>query len=1472
MDVTDPGWEFNGAHNWNGGGLHTSHDFGFGLIDTLAGVRLAETWTAQSTAANESLVSGTSAPNLALIDQGTIFDTITIGGGVDIEHVEVVLNLTHTFIGDLFISLTSPDGTESVLVNLPPTGQDNINFTLSSTHHWGEIGAGDWTLEIQDQFAQDTGFLVSWTLNLFGTTLSDDDFYVYTNEFAGFTSDLGRQILSDAAGADVINAAAITTGSFIDLNDGADSTLAGNTLTIEAGTIIEDVYSGDGDDSLIGNAANNLLSGGRGDDTLTGAGGNDTLDGGAGDDLFVVGTSEGDDVIQGFVAGAGLGDQVDLQVRSDVADFAELLTLATDDGSDTTIAFANGDSLVLNGILESELAEDDFLFGDFNSDPTAIDDNAAATEDTPVTIFASALLANDSDPDLDPLTIQSVQNAANGTAALDVNGDVLFTPDANFNGNATFDYTVDDGNGGTDTATVTVAVAAVNDDPTAVDDNAVATEDTPLTIFASALLANDSDPDLDPLTIQSVQNAVNGTAALDVNGDVLFTPDANFNGNATFDYTADDGNGGTDTATVTVNVAAVNDDPVAANDIEAATEDTPVTILASSLLANDTDIDGGALTIQSVQNAANGTATLDVNGDVLFTPDANFNGNATFDYTVDDGNGGTDMATVTVNVAAVNDDPVAANDIEAATEDTPVTILASSLLANDTDIDGGALTIQSVQNAANGTAALDVNGDVLFTPDANFNGNATFDYTVGDGNGGTDTATVTVNVAAVNDDPVAANDIEAATEDTPVTILASSLLANDTDIDGGALSIQSVQNAVDGTATLDVDGDVLFTPDADFNGVATFDYTVGDGNGGTDTATVTVNVAAVNDDPVAADDIAAATEDTPVTILASSLLANDTDIDGGALSIQSVQNAVDGTATLDVDGDVLFAPDANFNGAATFEYTVGDGNGGTDTATVTVNVSAVNDDPVAADDIEAATEDTPVTILASSLLANDTDIDGGALSIQSVQNAVDGTATLDVDGNVLFTPDANFNGAATFEYTVDDGNGGTDTATVTVNVAPVNDNPVAVADVAAATQDTAVTITAASLLLNDSDIDGDPLSLDSVQNAVNGTASLDGGGDVLFTPDAGFNGAASFDYTVADGNGGFASTSVAVDVAAANVGVTLTGGTGKDTLVGGEGDDAITGNGNQDVLVGNGGNDTFFFAGSGNGFDIVTGGDGLDRIAGSSGDDVIGLRVHSGIDTVETIDGGTGTDVIAGSDAGNVLDFSGTVLLNIDAIDGGLGKDTITGSAGADTIIGGANADILIGGQGNDVFVFSGTGNGHDMVSGGDGLDRIEGSSGDDVIGLKTHSGIDTVETIDGGMGTDVIVGSAAGNVLDFSGTVLLNIDAIDGGNGKDTITGSAGDDTIIGGDKNDQLSGGAGNDRFIFRDNDDNDTINNFVAGAGTDDAIDFAAVSALNDFVAVQANATDNGSDTTIDYGSGSIVLIGVQVANLHEDDFIF
>jgi hypothetical protein len=221
--------------------------------------------------------------------------------------------------------------------------------------------------------------------------------------------------------------------------------------------------------------------------------------------------------------------------------------------------------------------------------------------------------------------------------------------------------------------------------------------------------------------------------------------------------------------------------------------------------------------------------------------------------------------------------------------------------------------------------------------------------------------------------PVAADDSAVTDEDTVVSI---DVLANDSDPDGDMLQIDDAGDPGNGIAVINA-GTIIYTPDADFNGADTFSYTISDGRGGTDTATVTVSVTPVNDAPDAADDSASTMEDTAVSI---DVLANDTDIDGDTLSIAGVGTPANGAAAISA-GKITYTPDADYNGPDSFTYTVSDGNGGTDTATVSVIVSAVNDDPVAADDSASTTEDSVVSI---DVLANDTDVDGDTLSIAGV--------------------------------------------------------------------------------------------------------------------------------------------------------------------------------------------------------------------------------------------------------------------------------------------------------------------------------------------------------------------------------------------------------------------------------------------------------------------------------------------------------
>ena len=396
-----------------------------------------------------------------------------------------------------------------------------------------------------------------------------------------------------------------------------------------------------------------------------------------------------------------------------------------------------------------------------------------------------------------------------------------------------------------------------------------------------------------------------------------------------------------------------------------------------------------------------------------------------------------------------------------------------AVLANDTDVDGNPLTVTAA-TSPDGQVTINPNGTITFTPNPNFNGTTTVTYTISDGNGGTSTATVTLTVAAVNDPPVANPSTASTNEDTPVTLTP---LTNDTDADGNPLTVTAV-SAQNGTVTIDPDGTVRYVPNPNFNGTDTVTYTISDGQGGTATSTVTVTVNPVNDVPVAGNDNATTPEDSPVTI---SVLANDTDADGNPLTITAAASP-NGTVVINPDGTITFTPNPNFNGPTTITYTISDGQGGTAIATVAVNVTPLNDPPVAQPDSATTPEDTPVTIAP---LTNDSDVDGNPLAITAATSP-NGTVVINPNGTITFTPDPNFNGPTVITYTVSDGQGGTTTATITVNVTPLNDPPVARNDVFTMDEDTTARI---PVLSNDNDVDGDPLTV-TAASSPNGTVVI----------------------------------------------------------------------------------------------------------------------------------------------------------------------------------------------------------------------------------------------------------------------------------------------------------------------------------------------------------------------------------------------
>lgn len=293
-DSAGGSWQYNGASNWNGGGLHFSHDYGFGAVDLYRAVRLAETWDLQQTSSNWTVLSPvTNSSSVAIPTTGTITSTITISQDVEIERVQVNLNISHARAGDLVVTLISPDGTESVLIDRPTNGAftsiysfSGINFETTSNAHWGESSVGTWTLRVQDSVSGNSGTLNNWSLSFTGNGQTADDQYIYTEDFGNFTGSeyTARSILTDAGGTDTVNISTVSSTIIFNMTAGMYSLIAGNALQIASGTVIENLYTGDGADVITTNSANNIIKSGRGDDLIAGSEGNDTIDGGDGSD------------------------------------------------------------------------------------------------------------------------------------------------------------------------------------------------------------------------------------------------------------------------------------------------------------------------------------------------------------------------------------------------------------------------------------------------------------------------------------------------------------------------------------------------------------------------------------------------------------------------------------------------------------------------------------------------------------------------------------------------------------------------------------------------------------------------------------------------------------------------------------------------------------------------------------------------------------------------------------------------------------------------------------------------------------------------------------------------------------------------------------------------------------------------------------------------------------------------------------
>ena len=721
------------------------------------------------------------------------------------------------------------------------------------------------------------------------------------------------------------------------------------------------------------------------------------------------------------------------------------------------------------------------------NDPPVLDPipNPTCDEDTSVSVPVIV-----SDLDGDNVTCTVAINSGNVTSSFN-NGLLTIIPAPNWNGTANLTITCSDGNGGQDQQTITCVVVPVNDAPDLEGiPNQTCNEDTSVTVDLVH-----TDIEGDNVTCNVTVTSGNVTAVI-VNGDVLITPAANWNGTANLSVACSDGNGGTDVETFICVVVPVNDPPVLSPiGNQTCDEDDSVTINLTC-----TDIDGDNTTESVVVNSGNVTAVIN-NGQLVITPDANWTGTAQLTVTCSDGNGGTDTETFNCEVVPVNDPPVLAPiGNQSCNEDSSVTVAVVT-----TDPDGDAVTCAVLVNSGNVTAVLS-NGQLTITPAANWNGTANLTVTCEDGNGGSDSETFDCVVIPVNDMPelpnIGGNGNQTTPEDTPLTL---TLVA--TDEDGDTLAYTATSDNANVTVAVTPAGELTMTPAANWNGgPVEITLNVTDGNGGSDSLTFDLTVTPVNDAPVLATIGNQSTqEDTPKVLTISA-----TDVENDNITYTALVVSGDVFATLN-GTQLTLTPAANWTGVAQITVAATDIHGAADSETFNLTVIPVNDSPVLSPIVNQTTpEDTPLTITVSA-----TDEEGNPITYSATSGNANVVVT--VNGNqVTMTPADDWNGnGVTITVTASDDFGGSDSTTFSLDVTPVDDPP----ELAPIGNQTTAEDTPLTLTLSASDIENDTLTYYATVDAGFCSAVVSGN-DLLITPDADWAGTATITVTVSDGNGG----------------------------------------------------------------------------------------------------------------------------------------------------------------------------------------------------------------------------------------------------------------------------------------------------------------------------------------------------------------
>ena len=715
-----------------------------------------------------------------------------------------------------------------------------------------------------------------------------------------------------------------------------------------------------------------------------------------------------------------------------------------------------------------------------NNAPVAASDSLNTDEDTPISLTLSA-----TDSESETLSYNVITPPTKGQLTLNSN-QVDYVPYPNETGEDSFNFKVNDGNQDSNTATITLTINPVNDNPIAHDYNLSTLTDTAVDI---TLRSDDSDSD--NLSYSLVSQPTNGSVTLDA-GIATYTPSTSYTGSDNFTFRANDSEEQSNIATVTIKTDITeNIAPTVDDDTVVASED------------NDTDIDLSGITTagrsnkQSIADLTYFIVTHPLNGKITiegsiarFTPNGNYSGPDNFTFKSFDGSDDSNIGKITLTVSALNDAPIAQDFSVSTIENSTVSF---NISATDTEFDS--LTYFIVNDASHGDIVL-TGSVVTYTPTNDYNGEDSFTFKANDGTSDSNSATVSLMVTTVANNKPEAMDITTSTPED----MAIEINLDATDRDGNDLTYSLVTSPSNGSISLS-GSMAIYTPDSDYIGSDSFSYKANDGISDSNTAVVSIFVESVNDAPVASDITVELEENITTNII---LTANDTE--GDELTYSIATGPTFGSITL-TETTATYTPETNYSGSDSFTFIANDGTSDSNSATVSLMVTTVaNNSPEAMDITTSTPEDMAIEINLDAA-----DSDGNDLTYSLVSSPSNGSISLS-SSMAIYTPDSDYIGNDSFSYKANDGISDSNTAIVSIFVESVNDAPVA-SDITVELEENITT----NIILTANDTEGDELTYSIATGPSFGSITLTET-TATYTPESNYSGSDSFTFIANDGS------------------------------------------------------------------------------------------------------------------------------------------------------------------------------------------------------------------------------------------------------------------------------------------------------------------------------------------------------------------